>query len=171
MVPVLTLLGGGLGALWTFQIQRRQAGAQELTAQATVMTAETVGRKAAVDELSARTQEWQALLNTSNTQVATAQNLVTAVGMQNETLKADLAALNLKLEQHAVTATARQADIDLKLAECTALNAALVKRMEHLEEGQAINRGRLGALERDHDMPTGHPGDTASDETGSRGGR
>lgn len=140
LIPLLSALAGALGYLIMFRVQSRQAGAQETTAGA-------AGRKALADELDARTREWQALLTTANSQVATAQNLTTAVDARNERLNIDIAGLTAKLEQHTVTAQAKQLFTEVKLQECEALNRAIVMRMEELERGQAINGKRLGNLE------------------------
>lgn len=126
-VPVLTVLGGGLGALLTFRVQGRQAVAQTITAEAAHETAAAAGRKAAVDEMAELRQHWTAIIST-----VTADNA--AVRFENAQIKSDLAALHATHKQDML-------EVATKLRECETTNLAL---LAHFRDNQA----RIGAIER-----------------------
>lgn len=140
LVPVLAIVGGGLGALLTFRVQGRQAGAATLTAEAAHETATVAGRKAAVEEMSELRQHWSSVVTNVMADNAT-------VRADNAALKADVATLHLAhaadivaVEAKLTVSAAKQAITDLKLTECEALNRAMLERVQEIEQA---HRGHL----------------------------
>ncbi len=149
LAPVLALVGGGLGALITFRIQGRQAGAATLTAEAAHETATVAGRKAAVEEMAELRQHWSSVVANVMADNAT-------VRADNATLKADLSTLRVAhtgdmvdVQAKITVGIAKQALTDLKLLECEALNRAMAERVKELGADQQTQMTRLDSLEQD----------------------